>query len=532
MKRSLRKITYREIQRSFGRFLSILCIVMLGSGFLYGLRVTKGDMIRTLDDYASENRFFDFHVISTLGLTSEDIKDFAGLNGVQSAEGSVSTDALFRMTNGETGVLKVHSVPSSVNTLKLRVGRMPEASNECVVDVLFAADDAIGKTITLSDDNSADTTGMFAVKTYRVVGLVNSPLYINFSRGTTTLGNGTVSGFVYVPPDAFSTDYYTEAYVRLANTGGVYTDEYTSAVDAFRGTMEHEAKARSDLRYKQIVSDATEQYNSALKQYNAGAADYQAQKTAAERKLANTLSQLDAAEAALPAARAQLDDGWVQLDNAQKELDGKRAEYNTQTADTRAALDAAKTQLDGQWAEYNQALAKYNEAVAQYGELPVQAQKAQLDAAQTQYDAGTAELNGAEQSITDAQIKLDAKRAELTQGESRYTAAAERVKEGRAQYTAAKARLDSQLQSAQAKLADGEASLAGAKEKIDGIKAPSVYVLDRDTNTGYVSFQNDSGIVEGVARVFPLFFFLVAALVCVTTMNRMVDEQRTQIGTL
>ena len=77
MKRSLRKITYREIRRSFGRFLSILCIVLLGAGFLYGLRVTEGDMIRTLDQYADENKFFDYKIVSTLGLTADDVADFA-----------------------------------------------------------------------------------------------------------------------------------------------------------------------------------------------------------------------------------------------------------------------------------------------------------------------------------------------------------------------------------------------------------------------------------------------------------------------
>ena len=114
---------------------------------------------------------------------------------------------------------------------------MPQADNECVVDALFAADNVLGKTITMTDNNEADTLGMFTYKTYRVVGLVNSPLYINFSRGTTTLGNGTVKGFVYVLPAAFDVDYYTEAYVRLEKTGGVYTDEYAAAINAFRDTM-------------------------------------------------------------------------------------------------------------------------------------------------------------------------------------------------------------------------------------------------------------------------------------------------------
>ena len=539
MKRSLRKITYREIRRSFGRFLSILCIVLLGAGFLYGLRVTEGDMIRTLDQYADENKFFDYKIVSTLGLTADDVADFAAMDGVEAAEGTVSTDAIFNMTDGEARVVKVHSIPQRINVLKLREGRMPQADNECVVDALFAADNVLGKTITMTDNNEADTLGMFTYKTYRVVGLVNSPLYINFSRGTTTLGNGTVKGFVYVLPAAFDVDYYTEAYVRLEKTGGVYTDEYAAAINAFRDTMETEAKARAELRYQQVLAKANGQYNSAVSKYNSGVADYQAQKAAAEKQLAESLAQLDAAEAALPAARAQLDGGWAQLNDGQGELNQKWAAYQTQTADSRAQLESAKAQLDTQWAAYNQALAQYNKNVAQYGELLFLVQKAQLDAtktqldaAQAQYDAGAAELAAADRQFSDAQAQIDAKRAELEQGEARYAAAVEQIREGRAQYAAAKTKADTQFSNAQMQLSSGQASLVNAKVKLNGIEEPTVYVLDRSTNTGYASFKNDAGIVEGVARVFPLFFFLVSALVCVTTMNRMVDEQRTQIGTL
>ena len=161
MKRSLRKITYREIRSSLGRFLAILCIVMLGAGFLAGLKVTRKAMLKTLNSYNAESRFFDFRMISTLGLTEDDVSYFASLPGVETAEGATETDALFEMPDDMESVLKVHSIPKSINTPLLRSGRLPQAENECVLDAFYFGEDVIGKTITLSERNDSQRLDLF-----------------------------------------------------------------------------------------------------------------------------------------------------------------------------------------------------------------------------------------------------------------------------------------------------------------------------------------------------------------------------------
>jgi len=539
MKRSLRKITYREIRHSTGRFLAIMLIVMLGAGFLAGLRVTRTAMIKTLDDYNAENKFYDFEVISTLGLTQDDVKYFASLKGVEAAEGGVSTDALFAMSESTESVLKVHSVPDSINKLKLRSGRLPKSADECVLDALFTDPGIIGSTITLTDGNDSDTLSMFSGRSFKVVGLVNSPLYINFSRGTTTLGSGSVRGFVYMDKSAFKTDYFTEAYIRLKNTGGVYTDEYNNAVDAFRPTLESAAQQRAQVRYQQVLADANAKYGSAVDQYNAGVTSYDQQKTAAYKKLADAKAQLEQAERELPEKRSQLDDGWNQYYTAQDKLQAGYKEFQASEASSREQLSSAKAQLDSGWAQYNDALAQYNEHVSAFGEAltllektRLDVMKQQLDAAQAQYDSGMSQLMSAKQQLTDGQAKLDATYAQLQQAEKDYAAGVEKIKQGWADYNSGMAQANEKFAQAQQALINGQASLVNAKVKIGSIVSPTVYVLDRNTNSGYSSFESDSRIVEDVAKVFPIFFFLVAALVCVTTMNRMVDEQRTQIGTL
>lgn len=553
MNRALKKITYREIRRSLGRFLAIMGIVALGAGFLTGLRTTKSAMVETLNRYCEENALYDYEIISTLGLTGEDADYFASMDGVGAAEASVSTDALFTMPGGGELVLRAITVTQDVNTPLLRAGRMPERADECVLDSWYYGEDMIGSTITVSPRNDGDTRDMFASEKFTVVGLVNSPLYINFTRGTTTLGSGTVAGFVCIPADGFDTDYYTEIYLRLAQTGYVYTDEYDDAVDAVRSALETAAKERGQLRYDDIIdeaeeklSDAESEYNDGLKEYNDGLSEYNDAKAEADEQLSDAMDQIYIAERAYAKARTELDDGWQKLSDAQSELSDKRAEFDSAKADTQATLDATRAQLDALQRQYSAALEQYNAAVAAYGEAAMASQKTQLDAmkaqldgGEAQYAAGIAQLESAQKQLDDAQAALDANRADLEQGEKDYHDAYVRICEGRADYADAKAEADKELADAAKELSDAKAELDDGEQKLDdarsdvrGIKHATVYALDRYSNSGYSSFESDSNIVAAIARVFPLFFFLVAALVCVTTMNRMVDEQRTQTGVL
>lgn len=545
------KITTREIRRSLGRFLAIMGIVALGAGFLTGLRTTRTAMLETLNRYVTENAFYDYRVVSTLGLTQADADALASMDGVAAAEGSVSADVICTVENGENYVLRAMSITDDVNRLKLRAGRMPAAPDECVLDARSFGEDAIGSRVTLSADNDPDTLDMFSHREYTVVGLVNSPCYINFTRGTTALGNGTVSAFFCIPPEGFDTDYYTEIYVKLAQTGYVYSDAYDDAITAFDDRLTAAAEERAHLRYEELVSDAGNAYNDAyseyedgLQSYNDGAAEYADGKAEAERQLSDAMDQIYIAERKLSEARNTLDDGWAQLTDAEQASADGRTQYDA----NKAALSGARAELDQGWTAYDDQLRQYDALAAALpdGAPQLVAAKQQLDAAKAELDAGEADYARNEAALTSAGQQLDAadaqiaaNRAALESGEADYKKSLYRIYKARADYTAQKADVDQQLDDTKAELDSHKTELDGAgaeledaRQKIDDIEEPTVYVLDRYTNSGYASFESDADIVSGIAKVFPIFFFLVAALVCVTTMNRMVDEQRTQIGVL
>ena len=212
----LLKTAFREIKTSLGRYLAILAIIALGVGFFTGLRVTRTAMISTANHYLKDLAMFDDRILSTLGWTEEDVDAFRKLDGVSAAEGARSADVLCVGEDGSDMVLKAHSLTQQVNRLSLQAGRLPEKADECVVDAWRYDESALGSVIRLSDNNSADTMDTFASREYTVVGVAASPMYINYERGGTALGNGTVAAFVYLLPEGFALDYYTEIDVTLS----------------------------------------------------------------------------------------------------------------------------------------------------------------------------------------------------------------------------------------------------------------------------------------------------------------------------
>lgn len=322
MKSMMKKAAFREIKGSFGRYFAILAIIALGVGFFSGVRITTPAMVNTINSFLDENQFYDYRILSSSGWSESDAESFEAEDDVRSAEAAYSLDAVYNYKTGKENVLKTHSITYDVNQLHLVSGRMPQSPDECVIDAELRKVPELNTFLSLSDENDENTLGSLNYGKFKIVGTVYSPLYVNFERGTTSIGNGSVSGFVYMLPEAFNMSRYSEMYVRFDQDHEIYSDEYQKYMNG------------KDEKWEQIASEKAEK--------------------------------------------------------------------------------------------------SYSELMSSMG-LPA-----------------------------------------------------------------------------------------------DGL--PASYVLDRNTNIGYACFESDSEIVAQVAKVFPIFFILVAALVCMTTMSRMVEEQRTQIG--
>ena len=598
--------TLREVHHTFPRFLSLLVLSALAVCFLAGLRATAPDMKLSADAYFDQQNLMDLHIASTLGLTQEDVDAIAEEEGVASAQGAYTIDALVPMDNQEM-VVKVlsYSGEGDVNQPALVEGRLPEGEDECLVEPLFLelSGLSIGDTISL-DTGEGDYADALSVEEVTIVGTANSPLYIALDRGSSTLGTGSVDAFLILPVESFTMDYYTDAYLLAEGASELetYSDEYEELVDQLAQQLEPLSKERSALRYdeaSQAISDAEDELAQAEEEANQQLTDAEAEITSsrqelddAKKQLEDAKKQLDSGEAQYAAGMEQLESGWQALDAASLELeDGKEQYEQGQTAyqaalalyqiqaaaverqmETQAELEAstqARTQATQAALQaateaaledplsymevynrvyeetyqsvydtaYAQAYAQAQENSSQWQEL--QTSKAQLDQTKAQLDAAKAQLNQGEieyragvRQLESSQRQLEASREELDQGWEDYETGLQQWEDGEKAYQEGYESYTQSRQEAEDQLKDGRKEVEQAKRDLTLLEDGEWYILDRNTNTGYVSYSMDADRIANLAAVFPLIFFLVAALVSLTTMTRMVEEQRTTIGGL
>ena len=572
MKSMMKRNTFREIKKSFGRYFAILAIVALGVAFFSGLKITQSVMVHSADVYLKDLQFYDYRLVSTLGFTEENVEALAEKEDVRAAEGAISAEVLYKDAGENERVIKMHSITEKVNKLKLVAGEMPQSADECVVDSALFSEDAIGSKLVLSENNTTDDLDKFAYKEYTITGLVQSPCYIQFERGNTSIGNGRISGFAYILKDGFAVDYDTEIYIKFDEDYDIYSDEYDSYMDAKEADWEAYTKEQADIRYEKIVKDAQDELDEKKEELEEKRAEAEAELESAKQQLTDgeteisdgknqiasaktelsaKASELQSGKDALSSKAAELESASQQIPGQESALAAKKAEYEQglnaylaakqQVTDQRNSLEAAKAQLTENTPGYEEMLAQIEAGLTEVAgaEAELNAKNAELEAAAGQLSSAESQLAAAKQQIEDGKNALAAAEAELTDGENQLAAAKEQIEEKEDQLEAAETELADgllQYQENQSEfdeqMQDADDQIADAQSKIDEIEKPETYVLDRNTNVGYVCLKNDSGVVKGIANVFPVFFFLVAALICMTTMNRMVEEQRTQIGVL
>lgn len=572
MKSMMKRNTFREIKKSFGRYFAILAIVALGVAFFSGLKITQSVMVHSADVYLKDLQFYDYRLVSTLGFTEENVEALAEKEDVRAAEGAISAEILYKDAGENERVIKMHSITEKVNKLKLVAGEMPQSADECVVDSALFSEDAIGSKLVLSENNTTDDLDKFAYKEYTITGLVQSPCYIQFERGNTSIGNGRISGFAYILKDGFAVDYDTEIYIKFDEDYDIYSDEYDSYMEAKEADWEAYTKEQAEIRYDKIVKDAQDELDEKKEELEEKRAEAEAELESAKQQLTDgeteisdgknqiasaktelsaKASELQSGKDALSSKAAELESASQQISGQESVLAAKKAEYEQglnaylaakqQVTDQRNSLETAKAQLTENTPGYEEMLAQIEAGLTEVAgaEAELNAKNAELEAAAGQLSSAESQLAAAKQQIEDGKNALAAAEAELTDGENQLAAAKEQIEEKEDQLEAAETELADGLLQYQEKqsefdeqMQDADDQIADAQSKIDAIEKPETYVLARNTNVGYVCLKNDSGVVKGIANVFPVFFFLVAALICMTTMNRMVEEQRTQIGVL
>ena len=478
----------REIRSTLGRYLAIMAIVALGVGFFSGLKIYKACMLENAEDYYTATRFHDFELQSTKGFDKENVKEIASAGDVKQAEGTLSTDALLRLDGGEEKVYTFHSLTKNVDKVHLTAGTMPKHSNECLADDRFYSKKDIGKTFRVTKKNSE-----LRHRTYRITGLASSPLYLDEERGTSSLGDGSVTAFLYIPKSGFKADYYTSIVVTAKNSGrySLYSDSYNNYIDRIDGRVKSAGKDAASSRLDRIQADAEEKLDKKEKKLKR-----------AEKRIQNSESKLDENEAEIESGKNQLDQASAKITQSEKEIRSGKAKLQNALA----ALDQNETKLQSALA----GPAAADPTVKAQLQAKLQKVRENRNSLQTKL----ATLNSNQKKLDAEKKKVATERSSLRAAEARLVSARETLSKSRARITSAKKKL------------------AKARTKIRRMKPGKVYVQNRKANRSYTVYYSSADILNQIAKIFPLFFFLIAALVCVTTMTRMVHDGRTQNGVL
>ena len=444
-------MTFREIRGTFGRFFAIFAIIALGVGFFSGVRITTPVMVHTVDEFYKDHGFYDYRALSTLGFEEQDAQTLRDETDAAAVEGGWQYDVIIENGAGENAVYKVLSIPEEVNTLRLMEGRFPENASECVMDADNRMGLSIGDTILFSDQNKTDTLDAFESRRYTVTGFVNSSLYLYFERGTTSVGNGLITGFLYLPRDAFANDYYTDLYVKLESVSQIFSEDYTERMDQARSSWENAVEDAAEDRYGRIVADAQGELDDAKSEFADKKADGEKELADAEAELADGKKKLDDAAKELADGKKELDDGAAALADGKRELD----EAAVTLSDSEKQLKDAEKELADGWKTLTES------------EEELKSGKEQLDASKIQFDEAKETIDASETELNEGKVQLDETAAVLEEGKKQLDASGTELEK-------AKVLLDENaavLAEGKTKLDETEAVLAEGKEQLDATAA-------------------------------------------------------------
>lgn len=527
-KKALIKDFYMEIRKSMGRFLSIFFIVALGVSLFSGIRATEPDMRLSGDAYVDENQLMDIRIVSTMGLTMKDVEAIRRLPAIEAAEGAYSIDALCKVKDN-MAVLHVMSYLDNMNAITIEEGRLPRGTDECLVDHDFLKSSGykIGDTIVLESGTEANLKDTLEKTEYRIVGSGTSPLYFSLDRGSSTIGNGSVSGFLVVNPETFVLDVYTEifAFVKGAKEALAFTKAYDDIVKKAIEQIQMIQDVRCEVRKNDLAQNAQLEIDSARNELNE-------EKAKAEAEILKNENLIRDAETEIKIAKLQIESGKVEIEKAKAELAAGKQELEEAMDTYNQLMNPLKQQKDSleqRLAELEASLDTMSPVQQVITQGVIDGLRKELknteDRIRQLFKTYIDEFEAAEEQILNAEETLATKEAEIIAAEQQIATKEKELAQGKIDLEKAKQELADKIQEGNDKLDDAEGEIAG-------IATPVWYVFDRSSIPEYTGYGDNADRIAALAVVFPSLFFLVAALISLTTMTRMVEEQRVQIGTL
>lgn len=506
----------RTIKKTFPRFLSLIIMSLLGVMVFVGLLSTSPDMLATLDNYYDKQNVYDIKILSSMGLIDDDIEELNKIKNIKEVEGVYSTDVLLSSDNNEY-VVNISSIPKKINNIELVEGKLPTKDNEIVVEENFITKTKykLGDTIVVDTDDLKN-------KELKIVGTVISPLYFNQTnlsqtRGTSSIGTGSVNFYSFVKTTNFDVDYYTNIYITINNTKEKITsqDDYLQLVDNITEEIENIKESQEDNRYKKIYDEALSEIEEK------------------EQEIDDELKD----------SKKELDKAKKDLDSAKKTLDSTKKQLST----FKTELDKAKQQLDSGKTQYEKALKEYgikeNEISSNINLLKTNISNLEtylstIDISSPEYTSYQTQLTILKQqligleTLQSTKTTLDNGYKEYNKNKSLYNTSYSKYTKGLSSYNSGLKEYNKGLKKYNDGKKEAEEEIAKAQNELHDLEHPLWYIFDRRDEQTYSTYIGQTKSLKSLATVFPLVFYAVAILVSLISMNRMVEDDRGEIGTL
>lgn len=572
------KYSIKEIFVNRKRFISIMLMALLGVGFFAGLVASGPDMRDSLDKFLDDTNTYDINIVSTLGLTNEDVDEIKKIKNTENVHGIYSKDISFK-TDDKEFIFKAIEYSEKINTPILLDGKLPENNNECLVEQDFLIDSGfkIGDNIKIDEDDE------LKANSFKIVGSVKSPIYVSMERGTTSLGDGTIDYYLYLNKDVFDMDYYPNIYLNVnsAKIEKITTNKYNELVENVYKDIESIKEERETQRYNNIKEEASEKLQESIDEYEKGKKE---------------------GEEELKKAKDKIEDSEKEIKNAENELETGKTKAKKEISNAKTEISSSENTLKKSEKEYEEGLEKYSKGVKEYNsnksklessldvlndnlkklkDLKEEIEKQialiedeikngnlenedklvllknqlsdlnsnikeiesnknkinnELSSAEKELNKTKKALDSAKKEIDNGYKELEKGKKELSSRESslnnQFAKAEKEIEDGKKEIEDAKETLEKEEKKFNEEIKDAEKEIEDAKEDIEGIKEGKWYIFDREDDTGFSSFIDSINSMNNIATLFPIIFYLVAILISSTSMSRMVEEERGDIGTL
>ncbi len=497
--------TIRMIKKTYKRFVSLVLIVLIGTGFMMGLMSSSTILRNSMDSYNDKYNLQDIQIYSNYGFCIDDIEKIKETEGVKDVFASRFVDVYAKGDDEKEIVARVEELNRSVNKYEIVEGREPEKANECLLLItsLNKSSYKLGETIKVYLDEEDKINESLRNSEFVIVGFAQSPAYTSKIFGTSTLNSADLSASILVNNANFVSSQYTTIYLTLdgASEEISYTKEYDSVVSSLKENLE-ETAFNQESYYRDIVVEK------ATKELDENKLKFEEEKSEGQKKLDE--------------AKRQLDDGHIELVSYKTQVNSLNTAINSINSTIKSyqdTLDSKKEELGVSDEQIRNEIANFDNIDAKKILTYI---GAGLDSIINSSD-NIYELAILQKVIDEANDTLNTYRSKLSSLNYQISVGEKQYEEGLKEYNDGLIKFNEEIEKA-------EAEIKKAEQTIADLPSATWTILDRDSHYSSYMFKATIKQMSAIGYSFPLLFYLVAALVCMTTMTRLVDEQRGQIG--